>query len=108
MIVSKTPGTQDGKMSIEYKIICHGDGRVLANLELDGTLVIHHDHFTDVEDFNVGEIIDALDRWAVRREITHLSKRGLNQKTVAQINAIQKAKPGEILFDFEPAAKIIS
>ena len=91
----------------KYKIICHRPGGgVVAHLELDGTLVIHHDHFTDEDDVNIGEIIDALDRWSVRRNITHLSKQGLNKKTVAQINAIQKAKPGKILFDFEPAAKI--
>lgn len=91
----------------DYKIICHGpQGQVIAHLDLDGTLTIHHDHFEDDDNTNIGEIIDAFDRWSVKRNITHLSKRGLNQKTVAQVNAIQKAKPGKILFDFEPAAKI--
>lgn len=94
-------------MTDEYKIICQqARGRVIAHITLDGTLVIHHDHFTDTDDVNIGEIIDALDKWSIKRNIMHLSKNGLNKKTVAQVNAIQKAKPGKILFDFEPAAKI--
>lgn len=91
----------------KYKIICHSpSGKVVAHLDLDGNLTIHHDHFEDDDDINIGEIIDAFDRWAIRRNICHLSKHGLNQKTVSQINAIQKTKPGKVLFDFEPAAKI--
>jgi hypothetical protein len=82
----------------EYKIICYAPrGRVIAHLDLDGTLTVHHDHFNDEDDIDVRKIIDALDKWSVRREIRHLSKRGLNPKTVTQLNALQEAKPGKIL-----------
>ena len=81
-----------------YKIICHTPkGGVIAHLDLDGTLTVHHDHFTDDDNFDVREIVEALDKWAIRREIRHLSKRGLNLKTVTQLNALQKKKPGRVL-----------
>jgi hypothetical protein len=82
----------------EYKIICHApSGRVIAHLDPDGTLTVHHDHFTDDDSIDVRKIIEAFDKWSIRREIRHLSKRGLNTKTVAQLNALQEAKPGNVL-----------
>jgi len=86
-----------GSMS-EYKIICHApDGRVLAHLDLGGTLTVHHDHFSSKDGFDIREIIKALDKWFIHREIRHLSKRGLNSETVNQLNALQKTKPGKLL-----------
>jgi len=87
-------------MNKQYKIICSGDGRVLANLELDGTLVIRHDHFEDEEKFDLTQFIEALDKWAVRREISHVSKRGLNSETLEALNTLQKGNPGKTYLKF--------
>ena len=90
-------------MADVYKIICHEPGgRVVADLSPDGTLTIHHDHFSDEDNINIGRIIDALDKWSVRRTVCHLSKKGLNKATVDSLNDMQEVKPGKVLFDFEP------
>jgi hypothetical protein len=63
---------------------------------MDGTLTIHHDHFSDDEDFDLSKFIKAFDMWNHRRSIQHLSKKGLNAKVVEQLNSLQKENPGKV------------
>ena len=95
--------------TMTYKIICHGPkGNVIADLSLDGILTVHHDHMSKTDDINLGVIVDALDRWAIRREICHRTKRGLKENLVEQVNQIQQLKPGKTLFgdEFQSCAKL--
>jgi len=80
----------------KYKIICSIDSRVIASLDMKGTLTIHHDHFTDESGFELKKFIKAIDRFSYCRNIQHLSKRGLNPGAIEEINSIQKEKPGKV------------
>lgn len=81
-----------------YKIFCQVGPRLVASLDMNGTLTIYHDHFSDEDNFQLERFIDAMDRWQVRREIQHASKRGLNLKTIEALDTLQKENPGKIYF----------
>lgn len=72
------------------------DGRLVAHMDLDGTLNVRHDHFKDEEGFQLDRFIHALDRWTHSREIAHISKRGLNTQTLEVLNQLQEQKPGKV------------
>jgi hypothetical protein len=84
---------------MEYKIICHApSGRVVASLDMSGCLTVHHDNFNDEDGFDLRELVKAFDKWTHRRQIQHTSKKGLNEKTIKQLNAVQQKNPGKVLF----------
>lgn len=79
-----------------YKIICQRDGRVIASIDMQGNMTIHHDHFKDGDNVEISRFISAIDRFAYCRNIQHLSKRGLNYATVEEVNTLQREKPGKV------------
>jgi hypothetical protein len=91
--------TKVGSEKSQFKIICHGhDGRVVASLDMKGCLTIHHDHFSDEDDYDLEALIKAFDKFGHRRQIYHSSKKGLNAEVVAIVNKLQQEKPGKVLF----------
>jgi len=84
-------------MKDPYRIHCFIDGRIVAALSMDGELTVFHDHFKGTDAFEISRFVHALDDWAVRRQIAHVSKRGLNPETVDTFNRLQQAKPGKTL-----------
>jgi hypothetical protein len=73
----------------DYKIFCQVGARIVATLSMKGELTIHHDHFKDDENFDLTNFIKAFELWSKKKYISHRSQRGLNQKTIDQLNNFQ-------------------